>query len=214
MRGDGLTAAQQAYAMRLRAVCDQWVGLPIREFARRDNVPHEYSCISRSLSGDRLAPRSFSGCLVRFSTADPEEARDQLLRLRQVVALESTNADLHLEYAHEELAFTREHLSLAWARASEERESAAVNVHLRHELLADVSLLHTQVQQLRQDLDLEHRQRMAAEGERATLREENRRQHRQLRAACDYIRTSAARPQALRERHGRRKASTDRIVER
>ncbi|MGF0174477.1 hypothetical protein ACQF36_29425 [Streptomyces sp. Marseille-Q5077] len=123
--------------------------------------------------------------------AGPEEAKDQLLRLRRAVALESTNAELHLEYAHEELAFAREQLELAWARASEEGESAAVNHHLRHELLADVSLLHAQVQQLRQDLDQEHRQRMAAEGEQAALREETRRQRRQMRAASDYIRQSA-----------------------
>jgi hypothetical protein len=206
MGGSGLTAAQRAYAMRLRAVYDPWVGLPIREFARRDDVPHEYSSVSRFLSGDRLAPRSFIDCLVRFCAAaggaEPEEAKDQLLRLRRAVALESTNAELHLEYAHEELAFAREQLELAWARACEDRESAAVNHHLRRELLADVSLLHAQVQQLRQDLDLEHRQRMAAEGERAVLREETRRQHRQLRAASDYIRHSASDHAAeLRQAH-------------
>ncbi|MGW6788523.1 hypothetical protein [Streptomyces chartreusis] len=189
MRGDGLTAAQQAYATRLRVVYDEWVGLSIREFARRDDVEHEYSSVSRFLSGDRLAPRSFIDCLVRFCPAAggaaAEEAKDQLLRLRRAVALESTNPELHLEYAHEELAVAREQLNRAWARASEERESAAVNHHLRRELLADVSLLHKQVQQLRRDLDLEHRQRMAAEGERAVLREESRRQRRQLRAASD-----------------------------
>ncbi|MBT1093538.1 hypothetical protein [Streptomyces sp. Tu102] len=196
MGGGGLTAAQQAYATGLRAVYDQWVGLSIREFARRDDVPHEYSSVSRFLSGDRLAPRSFIDCLMRFSAAgggaEPEEAKEQLLRLRRAAALESTNAELHLEYAHEELAFAREQLRLAWARACEERESAAVNRHLRHELLADVSLLHTQVQQLRQDLDLEQKQRTAAEHERAELREETRRQHRQLRAASDYIRSSTS----------------------
>lgn len=138
MGGGGLTEAQRAYATRLRAIYHQWVWLPIREFARREDVPHEYSSVSRFLSGDRLAPRSFIDCLVQFGTAaggaDPEEAREQLLRLR----------------------------------------------------------LRTQVGRLRHDLDQEQSQRGVIEGERAVLREETRRQRRQLRAASDYLRRSAS----------------------
>ncbi|MFF1695553.1 hypothetical protein ACFVXC_18250 [Streptomyces sp. NPDC058257] len=167
--------AGAAYAEGLRAVY-QPIPDSLRAFARRTDVPFDYTSVSRFLSGDRVAPPQFIDCLGvarRAVDAPLTEAEQRQLRALWIAVMEaSSNPHHRLAFLEHELGAVRERLLEAEARAGSDRRR--------------IETSQARLQALREELD--EARRTAARTE--ALHEENAWLRRQLTAAADYVKNT------------------------
>ncbi|NEB80852.1 hypothetical protein G3I40_37425 [Streptomyces sp. SID14478] len=189
--------ASAAYGDGLRAVY-QLIPDSLRVFARREDVPFDYTAVSRFLSGDRVAPVDFIDCLasVRRAVGLPlAEAEQTGLRALWLAVMKASHNPHHrLAFLEHELAAVRAQLREADERAgTDRRRFEASQAHL--------AALH-------QDLDETRR----TAGQAQALHEENGRLRRQLTAAADYVKdTERQLEESRRERASLR--DTARLLE-
>ena len=135
-KGDGLNAenpdddtygkAVNAYARALYTVYHRHIPDSYREFARRDEVPFDYSAVSRFLSGNRVAPTDFIDCLVSVCTSLrsllTEEEQKRLHSRWLAVMRVSSNPYHRLAFQEHQLRTMREQLMEAEELARADRQ--------------------------------------------------------------------------------------------
>ncbi|MFJ5266003.1 hypothetical protein ACIQAC_36630 [Streptomyces sp. NPDC088387] len=182
----GYERAGAAYAEGLRAAY-QHISDSYRTFARRQDVPFDYTAVSRFLSGDRVAPPEFLECLasVRRAVGVPltEEEGRGLRALWLSVMEASRNPQHRLAYLEHQLDVVREQLAQAEEQAGSDRGRLEAS--------------RARLEALQEELDTARRSADRAAG----LREENSWLRRQLRAAADYVRDTER--QLEESEHGR-----------